>query len=142
LKELGRVVSLFISRVDRRERVDRLNLDMGGVVGDKFNGKDLNRSILLTSLESYDIARSRDIDIEYGELGENILVDFNPYSLPLGSKIIISDAVFKLSQNCTICKSLSRIDVKLPKLLKNDRGLFIQVVKPAIISKKDKVYLI
>jgi len=142
VKLVGEVVSLFISKESGREEHNSLNTDINGVVGDKFNGKDINRSVLLTSLKSYNMAKDRGIKIEYGDLGENILVDFNPYELPIDSKIKIGDATFRLVQNCTLCKSLSKIDSKLPKLLKSDRGVFIQVIKPAKILKGDKVFLL
>ena len=136
-QELGRVLSLFKSK----QKVDEILLDESGIVGDKFYAKDINRSVLLISQDSYDLAKKENITVKDGALGENILLSFNPYSFKLGTKIIIGDVVLEISQNCTICNSLSCIDKKLPKLLKNDRGIFAKVLKGGVIKTNDKIFL-
>jgi MOSC domain-containing protein YiiM len=78
----------------------------------------------------------------YGALGENILIDYNPYDLAIGSQIQIGEVVLEITQNCTICNHLSFIDKTLPKLLKDDRGIFVKVVKVGVIKKRDKLYLL
>jgi len=135
---IGEVLELFISK----KSVDRMLLDEKGVVNDKFYAKDIHRSVLISSIDSYILAKERDIELEYGKLGENILIDYNPYRLKSGTKIKIGEAILEISQNCTLCKSLTKIDSKLPKLLKDDRGIFAKVIKAGEIKKRDKIYLI
>jgi len=136
-QEIGKVLTLFKSK----QKADEILLDESGIVGDKFYAKDTNRSVLLISQDSYDLAKRENITLKEGVLGENILLSFNPYSFKLGTKIIIGDAVLEISQNCTICNSLSSIDKKLPKLLKNDRGIFAKVLKGGVIKTNDKIFL-
>jgi len=136
-RDIGKVLTLFKSK----QKVDEILLDESGIVGDKFYAKDTNRSVLLMSQDSYDLAKKENITLKEGVLGENILLSFNPYSFKLGTKIIISDAVLEISQYCTICNSLSCIDKKLPKLLKNDRGIFAKVLKGGVIKTNDKIFL-
>ncbi len=142
-KSVGEVVELFISVKGDSTRIAKgeIKLNEDGVVGDKFYAKDRERSVLLTTIESYKMALANNIEISYGSLGENILIDYNPYSLPIGTKIQIGEVLLEVSQNCTICNHLSVIDKSLPKLLKNDRGVFIKVIKAGEIKKGDKVYL-
>ena len=135
---IGEVLELFVSK----KSVDRMLLDEKGVVNDKFYAKDIHRSVLISSIDSYILAKERDIELEYGKLGENILIDYNPYRLKSGTKIKIGEAILEISQNCTLCKSLTKIDSKLPKLLKDDRGIFAKVIKAGEIKKRDKIYLI
>ena len=135
---VGEVLELFVSK----KSVDRMLLDTKGVLDDKFYAKDIDRSVLISSLESYTLAHNQNIALKYGELGENILIDYNPYQLQSGTKIQIGEAVLEISQNCTLCKSLTKIDSKLPKLLKDDRGIFAKVIKAGEIKKRDKIYLI
>ncbi len=105
-----------------------LYLDADGVIGDKFHGVDIDRSILISTIDSYKMAEDMGINLEYGLLGENILMDYNPYGLPTGANIAIGDEVIlEISQHCTLCKSLTKIDNRLPKLLKDDRGIFAKV---------------
>jgi MOSC domain-containing protein YiiM len=141
MEEKGRVLSLNLSRKEDGQRVssEELLVDMQGVRGDKFYGKDPQRSILITALGSYAMAEAEGIKISYGSLGENILVDYNLYHLAPGTIFEIGDAVLEITQNCTLCKSLSKVDSKLPKLLKNDRGFFAKVVKEGSIRINDPI---
>jgi len=142
-KRVGEVLGLFISTKSSLTRIPQnfIELDENGVVGDKFYAKDLNRSILISSIDSYLLAKNQGIDMEYGELGENIIIDYNPYKLATGSKIKIGEVILEISQHCTLCKSLTKIDTKLPKLLKDDRGVFAKVIKSGSIYSGNIVYL-
>jgi len=137
----GKVIALYLSIKDKTGRIsqEKVAVDKNGIIGDKFYGKDPQRSILLTSVESYEMAEQGKIIIAYGSLGENILIDYNPYLLDPGSTLTLGDVVLEISQNCTICKSLTKIDSKLPKLLKNDRGVFVKVLKGGTISVDDAI---
>jgi len=137
----GKVLELFISNASKN-RLDEIVVDKDGVVGDKFYAKDVQRSILISTIESYNLARDNNIEISIGSLGENILLDYNPYFLPIGSKIKIGNSILEITQNCTLCKSLTKIDSKLPKLLKDDRGVFAKVVEAGVIKKGDKIYIL
>jgi len=139
----GEILELFISTKDSSSRTSKsfIDLDMGGVIDDKFYAKDLQRSVLISSIDSYLLAKDSDIDMDYGSLGENIVMDYNPYNLPTGSKIKIGEVVLEISQHCTLCKSLTKVDSKLPKLLKDDRGIFAKVIKSGTINKGDRVYI-
>ncbi|MCK4442663.1 MAG: MOSC domain-containing protein [Sulfurovaceae bacterium] len=143
MQQVGKIISLFISNKEllKREKVNSIKLDSNGIVNDKFYAKDIERSVLITSIDSYKMAKDKDIDLEYGLLGENLLIEYNPYSLTPKSQLLIGEVVLEIVQNCTICKSLSKIDNKLPKLLKDDRGVFAKVIKSGIISDGDKIYL-
>lgn len=127
----GKVIELFITKDDEnktRLSVDAVSVDNLGFIGDKFRGKNLERSILLTSTDSYEITKNNNIHISTGTLGENILIDVNPYHLVRGNQLQIGATILEVTQNCTLCKGLSTVDSKLPKLLKNDRGVFVKVV--------------
>jgi len=144
LKHIGNIKKLFVSKEESKKRikVQSINCDEYGIVGDKFYKKDKNRSILLSSLYSYNKAKENNIDISYGVLGENILLDFNPHDLAIGTKIYVSGVILEISQECTICNHLSSIDNKLPKLLKKDRGIFTYAIKNGTISNNNKVYIL
>jgi len=141
---VGQVLELFISIKGKSERISKsiIELDKEGIVNDKFYAIDLERSVLLTTIESYDLASGHNIYMPYGSLGENILINYNPYALPMGSRIQIGSVVLEITKNCTICNHLSAIDKKLPKLLKDDRGIFVKVIEIGFIEKGDKIYLL
>ncbi len=139
---VGKVLELYITLEKDHLRVlkESITLDTDGVLEDKFHAKDLQRSVLLTSKESYDIVKDNSIDIARGSLGENILIDYNPYHLLPGDKIIIGEVLLEVTQNCTLCKGLSSVNAKLPKLLKDDRGIFVKVIKGGTITIGDTVH--
>ncbi|HHD82333.1 MAG TPA: MOSC domain-containing protein [Campylobacterales bacterium] len=135
-KSVGNVLDLFVSKKGEKQRFqrDKIELDESGILEDKFYAKDIMRSVLLTTTQSYQLAASKGINISYGLLGENILIDFNPYALPIGTQMKIGEVLVEITQNCTICNHLSKVDKALPKLLENDRGVFVKVIQPGFIE--------
>ena len=143
-KEVGKIVSLFISKIDSSERISKetLKLDAFGIKDDKYHKKNIARSVLITSASSYKIAKRNHIAMPFGSLGENLLIDYNPYHLSTGAQLKIGTVILQISQNCTMCDHLSNIDKQLPELLKHDRGIFAKVIQEGEIKKEDKIYLI
>jgi MOSC domain-containing protein YiiM len=134
----GIALKLFISVKNKaRELKDELILDENGILEDKFYAKNIDRSILITSKSSYELAKKHQIDVEYGSLGENIFIDINPYKLSIGTKISIGEVILEITQNCTICNSLAKINPSLPEVLKTDRGIFAKSIKHGKIKTGD-----
>ena len=144
MKNVGKIIDLFVSQKDRSERVGRetVTLDPKGIVEDKFYDTNVNRSVLITSQESYALASSHHITMPYGSLGENLLMDYDPYHLSSGEQLRIGEVILEISQYCTMCDHLSKIDENLPTLLKDDRGIFAKVIKGGVIKKGDEVSLL
>jgi len=143
-KKVGQILKLFISTKNNPQRTAKtaVSVDNLGVLEDKFYGKDVQRSILITSTDSYDLVNSHKIEMPFGYLGENLLIDYNPYALAIGTQLKIGGAVLEISQNCTICNHLTTIDSRIPSILKDDRGIFVKVVSSGEISEGDEVYLL
>jgi len=136
---MGKVLKLYVSK----KEVFQFEADEKGVILDKNYAKDENRAILIATKRSYDIAINNGIEITNGCLGENIFIDIDLYHLKPTDKIKIGNSIFEVTQNCTMCRSLSKIDSKLPKLLKDDRGIFVKLVgKRDIIKVDDEVVLL
>jgi len=142
--KIGIIKKLFLSSSKSKNRIEKeyLLCDYNGIIEDKFYNKDINRSILITSLSSYELVKKNNINISYGLLGENILVDFDPYQLKIGTVLSIGEVELEISQECTICNHLSNIDTSLPKLLEKDRGIFAFVKQKGKININDNIYLI
>ena len=101
---IGKVTTLFISvqGSSTRVRKDTFSLDSKGIVEDKYYDTNINRSVLITSEESYTLANKHNIQLPFGSLGENILIDYNPYHLTAGDQLRIADVILEISQNCTM----------------------------------------
>jgi len=145
MKEVGKVYALFISVSGEKTPVSKtsLKLDPKGILGDKHYESVPERTVLVTSLESYRLTENElGVTMPYGYLGENILIDFNPYALPIGTQLKIGTALLEITQNCTLCNHLSSLDKRIPKLLKNDRGIFAKVIREGEINERDTVLLV
>ena len=141
---VGKVLELYLSttQVPSRKEQQTLKLDQDGIVGDKFHGKNLTRSVLISSSNSYNIVHNNNIEVSAGALGENILLDCDLSHLQEGDTIQIAEVELEITQNCTVCKGLTKINSKLPKLLKEDRGIFSKVVKEGNIRIGDTVVIL
>ncbi|WP_373030120.1 MOSC domain-containing protein [Sulfurovum sp.] len=144
MKNVGKVIDLFVSVQGSSTRVEKesIHLDPKGIVEDKYYDKNIQRSVLITSEASYALAAKNHIRLPFGALGENILINYNPYHLTAGDQLRIGDVILEISQNCTMCDHLSKIDENLPTLLKEDRGIFARVIEGGVIKKEDKIYLL
>jgi MOSC domain-containing protein YiiM len=141
MQPVGKVLSLFITDTQTSPKHSIL-LDQKGILSDKHYNKNVERSVLISSISSYKLAKEKNITIPYGQLGENLLIDYNPYHLAIGSQLKIGQTILEITQPCTLCQHLSCIDSKLPKLLKKDRGIFGKVIQEGTIKIDDKIYLL
>jgi len=142
--QLGKVIELYVSKDSgqKREQKELLHVELDGALEDRFKGKDIDRSILLVASLSYQLADEQGIALNSGELGENILLDFNPYSLEARTRLQVGQLILEIAQKSSLCASLSKISSKLPKLLKGRRGVFAKVINPGTIRTGDEVYLL
>ena len=141
--KVGKVLNLFVSDKKKSSRIEKTSFKVNekGILEDKYYDTNINRSILITSLESYTLVKSHKIEMPFGSLGENLLIDYNPYHLNSGHKLKIGEVLLEISQNCTICNHLSNIDTRLPDLLKEDRGIFAKVIISGKIKVGDDIFV-
>ena len=140
IKILGKVLNTFSATKESsgspRPLVFQLNLIKDyGIENDKFAGKKLEQTVMIVGIQSYEIAKDNGINLEFGSLGENILLDFDPHILEVGTKLIIEDSIIEITQICTVCNHLAVFNENLPLLLKGHRGLYCKIIKSGIISK-------
>lgn len=145
MKEVGKIHALFISQKGIEYPVAKQSLlvDPKGINEDKHYNMTPERTVLIASLESYHIVKEQlGTNMPYGYLGENLLIDYNPYHLPLGTQLQAGTAVLEITQNCTLCNHLAKLNKHIPKLLKNDRGIFAKVVKEGEIKTGDSLFML
>ena len=122
---------------------ERLYFDEGGVIGSKHHNSKIERSVLISSTLTYNKVATHKIDIYPGALGENILLEgIELSSLMPYDKIAIADVILEITQNCTLCRGLSQIDSRLPKLLQHDRGIFAKVIQGGSVAVGDSYTLL
>ena len=139
-KDLGKILKTFSATKESsglpRPQVENLNLIKDyGIENDKFAGKKLDQTVMIVGLKSYEIASQNGINLELGCLGENILLDFDPHDLEIGTNLVIEDSIIEITQVCTVCNHLAVFDENLPILLKGHRGVYCKIIKSGNISK-------
>lgn len=142
--ETGKVLGLFSAKPGSkgfpRPEVESMELEAGyGIIGDKFAGENLDRTVLITGMASYNLAKEHGIELKPGSLGENILFDFDPHKLPLGAKITIGDAVIEITERCSICSHLAIFGANLPSIVKEQRGLYCKIDRSGKIDLTSNV---
>ncbi|MCS7218738.1 MAG: MOSC domain-containing protein [Thermus sp.] len=138
----GRVVSLHLGVGPGlpKDPVAALELVAGlGAKGDRHAGKDPDRAVLVAGLPAYGKAQEAGINLPYGALGENLLLDLDPHTLPPGARLQVGEAVLELTSLCTVCRSLSQFDLRLPKLLYGGRGVYARVLQGGWVRVGDGV---
>ena len=146
MKNIGKVIQTFSADKNSsglpRPQVEKLNLIAGfGIEHDKFAGKNLDQTVMIVGLKSYEIAKENGIDLVQGALGENILVDFDPHEYEIDDIFYFGESAIQITQVCTVCNHLSVFDKKLPKLLKSHRGLYCRILNSGSITKDKEVFI-
>ena len=131
-----KILQLFLAEDKQEGRSPRetLIIDAGGVLGDKFYGKKPDRSILLTGTVAYRMAEDEGITLMAGDLGENILVDFDTRRLDPGDQLQCGDVVLEVTRHCPICEHLAQYDPRLPRLMKETRGVYLRVIEGGVVG--------
>lgn len=142
--QIGKVLGTFSAIKESsglpRPKVDSLNLIKDyGIEFDKFAGKKLDQTVMMVGLKSYEIARNSGVDLVYGSLGENILLDFDPHDYEVGNKFSIDDTIVEITQVCTVCNHLAAFNENLPKLLQGHRGVYCKILNSGKVEKNMKV---
>ena len=140
MKNIGKVLKTFSATKESsglpRPSVEELNLIVDfGIENDKFAGKKLDQTVMIVGIQSYEVARNNSITLEFGSLGENILLDFDPHIFEVGKELIIGDTIIQITQICTVCNHLNVFDKNLPILLKGHRGLYCKIIKSGVIEE-------
>ncbi|MFK5882657.1 MAG: MOSC domain-containing protein [Sulfurospirillum sp.] len=141
---LGKVIDTFSVAKDGgglpRPRVEKLVLTEGyGIENDKFAGDELHKTVMIIGLKSYKMAKEKGIELKQGSYGENILFDFDPHLLNISERLQIGKSIIEITEKCTLCNHLSVFGTKLPKLIKNHRGLYCKIIKSGEITKAQAV---
>ncbi|WP_456393776.1 MOSC domain-containing protein [Nitratifractor sp.] len=125
----ARIIRLFIAEKEKEGRTEcnELDFDEKGVRGDKFYGRKPDRSVLITGRAAYELAAEHGIALEEGDLGENILLDIDPRELEPGSIVRLGEVELETVRRCPICEHLSIYDERLPRLVKDLRGVYLRV---------------
>ena len=144
---LGTIIDTFSAKKGQsglpRPRVKNLNLISGfGIEFDKFAGTCEEKAVMIVGTYAYEQALENGINLEYGSLGENILLDFNPHDFNVGDVFQVGDSIIQITEACTICNHLSVFDDDLPIIVQDCRGLYCKILESGDILVNKSVKLV
>jgi molybdenum cofactor synthesis domain-containing protein len=105
-----------------------------GIVGDAHAG-DWHRQVSLLALEKIEAFRSRGAQVEFGDFGENLILEGVDLSaLPVGSTFHFSQVILELTQIGKECHSHCRIYRQMGDCIMPREGVFTEVVKDGMLT--------
>jgi MOSC domain-containing protein YiiM len=143
----GKVLSLYMTmpdmiRAGHRMKVEDMECDAHGIVGDRDYDNGKGNQILLVSKKSYDIIEDAELVLDKGVLLENIYVDIDLNHLKKGSIIDINDTLFEVTGPCESYTYLYAFAPELPELIHGNRGIFVSPVEHGHIEIGSEVTVV
>ncbi len=114
-----------------------------GLRGDRHAGRDPLRQVSLFAEEVRQSLEQEGYSVPAASLSANLLTLGLPLdSLPVGTILRIGEAALELTEERTPCRSITRIDYHLPKLLVGRCGRLARVLKGGLIHPGDSIELL
>lgn len=129
-------------------RGPKKNLGSGKLVKDlgfegDFHATGGKRQVSILSGESIKKMQGKDLEIAYGDFGENIVVDgLRIHELPIGSLLKVSEVILEVSQIGKECHEPCVIGKTIGDCIMPSEGVFAVVRKGGTMKIGDKITII
>src|SRR5262245_52246454 len=111
-----------------------------GLRGDSHAGRDPDRQVSLFAVETLREIQSEGFEVSAGSLSANIFTEnIDLDSLNPGARLRIGEAVVEIAEPRTPCRSITKIDNRLPKRLFGQCGQVGRVIKSGLAQVGDEV---
>ncbi|NBC96836.1 MAG: MOSC domain-containing protein [Deinococcus-Thermus bacterium] len=140
----ARVLALFAGGPDfvKASRTV-VTVDEGGVLGDRHHGRAPERALLLVPSASYEALAADGIAVPHGSLGENLVVSGLPArGLAPGTRLALGEVRAVVEAPCTVCRALTQVHPRLPKLAYGRRGVYLRIVQGGPLHAGDPVRIV
>jgi MOSC domain-containing protein YiiM len=114
-----------------------------GLRGDSHAGRDPDRQVSLFAVETLRAIRDEGFEVSAGSLSANLFtenIDLN--SLNPGARLRIGEAIIEIAEARKPCRSITKIDNRLPKRLFGQCGQVARIVKSGVARVGDEVQII
>ena len=114
-----------------------------GLQGDKHAGTHPVRHVSLFAQEVLQAIQAEGFNVQSGELSANLFTENLPLDeLPIGAQLRIGDVLLELVERRKPCRSITKLDHRLPKRLAGQCGQLARVVRGGVIAVGDAIELI
>ena len=141
----GTVLSVNVSpgKGERKKPVERVALRVEhGIEGDGHAGP-WHRQVSLLAQESIDTMVAKGLDVGPGDFAENITTrGIHLYSLPVGTRMRIGEALVELTQIGKVCHDRCAIYYQAGDCVMPREGIFVRVVEGGEVVPGDRVVVL
>ena len=141
----GTVLSVNVSpgKGERKKPVERVSLlAEHGIEGDGHAGP-WHRQVSLLAQESIDTMVAKGLDVGPGDFAENITTQgVHLYSLPVGTRMRIGEALVELTQIGKVCHDRCAIFYQAGDCVMPREGIFVRVVEGGAVAPGDRVVVL
>ncbi len=142
---VGTVVSVNVSpgKGERKKPAERVSLRVEhGIEGDGHAGP-WHRQVSLLAQESIDTMVAKGLDVGPGDFAENITTQgVHLYSLPVGTRMRIGEALVELTQIGKVCHDRCAIFYQAGDCVMPREGIFVRVVEGGVVAPGDRVVVL
>lgn len=142
---MGKILAVCISQQKgtRKENVGTVTLRAGyGLEGDSHAGT-WHRQVSLLSYEKVEAFRARGAKVEFGDFGENLVVEgFDFARLPVGTRFRCGDVWLQMTQIGKECHSHCAIFKAMGDCIMPREGIFARVLSGGTLSVGDELTLV
>lgn len=112
-----------------------------GIVGDAHAG-DWHRQVSLLGIESFKKMEDKGLKLKKGAFAENITTEgIELFTLPIGTRMQIGDAVFEVTQIGKECHHGCAIKTTVGECVMPLEGIFCKVIEEGTIKTNDLITL-
>ena len=141
--EIGKVKGIYLGsqKGEGKRFTESAELIAGyGLLGDNHAGQDTERHVSLFSGEVLSRMQSEGFKVSAEELSANLLTEDLPIdSLKPGVRLRIGETVLEIVESRKPCRSLTKIDNRLPKKIYGECGQFAKIVKGGVVRNGDEI---
>jgi MOSC domain-containing protein YiiM len=143
---VGKLIGIYIGRKKGEGKfpVESVELIAGhGLAGDIHAGVDPNRQVSLFAVETLRELQAEGFEISAEELSANLFTENIPLnSCQPGAKLLINGTIIEIVESRMPCRSITKVDNRLPKRLYQKTGSLGRVLKGGTIRSGDEIELL
>ncbi len=140
---IGKLVGVYVGsrKGEGKSAVESAELIAGhGLRGDSHAGRDPDRQVSLFAAETLREIQNEGFEVSAGSLSANLITETIALdSLKPGVRLRIGEAIIEIAEARRPCRSITKIDNRLPKRLFGQCGQVGRIVKSGVVRVGDKI---
>jgi MOSC domain-containing protein YiiM len=142
----GKVVGVYVGsrKGEGKTSVESAELVSGhGLSGDSHAGRDPDRQVSLFAAETLREIRNEGFEVSAESLSANLITEnIDLDSLKPGARLRVGEAIIEIAEARKPCRSITKIDNRLPKRLFGRCGQVGRIVNSGVARVGDEVEII